>query len=99
VSLTTDVLELLDALGHTEDQVAESLRKLGVTGLRGEPCACPVFYYLKQAGIPVESVRTFIHLTTGETVKMPSAVGVFVADFDAYPEAWPELVEPEAVNR
>lgn len=111
MSLTTDVIDprarvrkLLDALGRTEDQVAASLRKLGVTGQRAEPCACPLFYYLRDAlrkyGISVERVtRGFVFLV-GDPKGIPHSDPVqdFLDAFDV-DNAYPALVEPEAVNR
>jgi hypothetical protein len=94
------VVYLLEVLGDTEEQVAESLRRLGVTGQRGEVCGCPIFNYLKDAGIPIAAVRDHaVYLLDGTRIELPTAVDEFIWFFDGYPEAWSFLVEPEEVNR
>lgn len=107
MSLSTDVIdprtrviELLNALGNDADEVYETLRRLGVTGERGEPCGCPIFYYLRDAGIPVERVsaghvKLFFDF---EVIFLPDPVEDFIEGFDV-DDAYPALVEPEAVNR
>ena len=98
MSRTTDVLDLLAALGDTEERVAASLRAMGVTGQRGEPCACPLFYYLRDAGIPVQRVtRKSVHVDGVDgPIRLLDAVEDFLDAFDV-DNAYPALVEPEEV--
>lgn len=40
---------LLQSLGRTAEQVAESLRQNGIRGVRGAACGCPIYEWLVRA--------------------------------------------------
>lgn len=87
-------LDLLEALGDTEEQVAASLIERGIKGVRREPCACPIWKYLDGEGIPVLSVGGGgIGIAGTLPIGYPTAIEDFIDAFDdADDPAWPELV-------
>lgn len=94
-----DLLEALHELGGDSDEVAESLRKQGIKGLRGEHCHCPVANYLKSRGFggevwgyPGPSVFRYVS-TDVAVVGTPEPVFNFIRRFDD--EEFPDLVAEE----
>lgn len=91
MSMTTDVIDLLDALGDTAGKIAKTLAEKGIKGERGEPGCCPIYNYLTGEGIPVAKVGgRVIKLAPLGRVSPPAAVVEFIRLFDN--AAWPELV-------
>lgn len=83
--------EELAALGATPAAVADTLRRAGVRGRRGDCTACPVAVYLARRLRPgggfVSAGPDRCH-ADGTTVRTPGPVFRFVADFDggAHPD-------------
>ncbi len=50
------VAQLLAELGDTADAVADRLRALGIKGIPGDACWCPVASYLKRNGYEAVAV-------------------------------------------
>lgn len=43
------IRRLLQSLGRTADEIAESLRQAGIRGVRGAACRCPIYEWLDRA--------------------------------------------------
>lgn len=90
--VTEIVASLLDSLGDTSDQIADALRKRGITGLTDNVCDCPVANFLKVHGVKNPQVdRDAVGLVAYEErdgsggplfVSMPRPVAAFIAAFD-----------------
>lgn len=98
----TRVREALADLGDTPESVAKTLGALGIRGERGDGCGCPVALYLRDhvlqgAGVAVSvgpiaaSWKPIGGGSSGDflRVPLPSAVVVFVLQFDTHQR--PEL--------
>lgn len=93
----------LSDLGHTADEIAQSLF---VRGIQGRPCSlrhCPISVYLRQCfDFPVLTMANYLmteHADRNYTYTLPEEVTLFVGLFDsgAYPEldlSW--VCEPQA---
>ncbi len=90
--------DYLNSLGATSEEVAESLRRAGIKGVRVSICACPILnaiyaaipdYWsgLKIYGRPAENgAPPRYHATLGDSQicdpHLPEAVAAFISDFD-----------------
>lgn len=85
--------DYLAALGNTADEVAETLRRLGVTGQRVVADSCPVANYLREfAGVGHPAMSpAWIKLGDG-WIATPAPVARFVARFDL--GEFPDLITP-----
>lgn len=78
----------LDMLGDTADDVADVLSAGGWTGLRNDPCACPVAVYLRavlpQTAAVAVSVNGISVTTDDERMhdSTPPGPAEFIARFD-----------------
>lgn len=85
----------LAALGVTPEQVADTLRREGITGLRETACDCPVANYLKKVLVEVTMPIVIEHrepvVTTAYVSvpalhlldhRLPHAVALFIERFD-----------------
>lgn len=82
------------ALRRLGSHPAAVLRRLGVKGVRGSACDCPVARYLRrELSLPADAVLVSAReVTAGEAVAYPpSQVSRFVLAFDR--DAYPELEE------
>jgi hypothetical protein len=82
----------LDALGKTSEQVADFLKARGVKGTIGNVYSCPIANYLnslnhKVAGVSWGSIR----FQYGGCIDTPPAVCQFIVDFDQ--GKYPELIK------
>jgi hypothetical protein len=79
--------ELLTRLGTTADEVAATLRDLGIRGQRFDGCDCPVARYLADHGHEM-AVGSVSAKSQWERVLLPHPVAHFAMAFDqgAYPE-------------
>jgi hypothetical protein len=91
-----EVRWLLEGLGGTSMDVADSLRGLGVTGERNCTSACPLAEYLRARGVPAPAVETADAFFDdwARRVDLPEPCRVFVEDFDA--GHYPELIKGPA---
>lgn len=87
------VLEALEELGETAEEVAESLRKGGHKGIPKTACACPVANFCnKKFDADTDVQLSEIVLTDCEiVVDMPDNIFQFITRFDN--GEFPELVE------
>ena len=92
----------LDKLGDRADEVADSLELLGITGLLGCSCHCPIAKYLKKTvpDIPTNmevysSQVSWPMKDTGETflITVARPIWEFVHLFDQ--RRYPKLIEEE----
>lgn len=82
-----EVLALLEGLGETADEVANSLRAAKVRGHRGTCGSCPIARHLHQQGVDSPSVLT-LHVWVNRNsrsmrITLPQPVCDFVRRFDA----------------
>lgn len=87
-------LGYLYALGDTVEDVAYTLRQLGVTGCKAKADQCPIANYLRDyAGVerPAVGPGTFTD-AAGFVQGMPPAVSQFIIMFDA--GGYPDLIAP-----
>lgn len=92
----TPVLDLdedLHVLGATANEVANSLRRLGIKGQRRIGRNCPIAKYLRLRGHDIiAATANFIHTSydgTPPPTPTPRAVAYFILEFDnsnLYPE-------------
>lgn len=76
------MLELLEGLGGTADEVAAALAARGVTGRRGESCRCPIAALLsRESGVAV-TVGVATVSSDGRPCELPPACREFVRRFD-----------------
>jgi hypothetical protein len=101
------IIELLLALGKTEDEVATNLMADGIKGHPREPCSCPITKYLAKnielaAGDEVVVTSSMIYYSviyynkTGIRYKGNKdliAIERFIEKFDDW--KYPELIEAE----
>lgn len=89
--LASRIRDRLRALGSSADEIAVSLRTLGVSGSSGTPCACPLATFIRQntAVVAVSVTHGYIALN-GYLIHTPSPVRVFIDEFDA--KRYPELI-------
>ncbi len=83
----------LKSLGKNKDEVANTLKTLGIKGNTSQPYSCPIARYLNQAFQLTGYDHTAWATGTragfmGTEVKVPHAVGDFIHAFDEhqYPE-------------
>ena len=78
----------LEALGTTAAEVAESLRAMGVRGVRGNPCTCPIARYLGPGWEVSGNEAAGVDVLHYRLVSLPSPVRAFLRGFDGglYPE-------------
>jgi len=81
---------LLERLGSTADEVAASLKRLGVKGRRGSALTCPLAKYLNSRlpGTQPTKVSSVSFQVTGSQLYVPAGCSDFVRRFDIgrYPE-------------
>lgn len=78
-----DIKQELKALGNTADEIADSLRQLGITGNRDGYKSCPLFHFLERKGFQVQGVSYCdVDLETTE-VTLPEACIEFIKEFDS----------------
>lgn len=99
-SISERVRTLLESLGDTPDEVAESLRRDGITGRPEDSCDCPIANLIRRT-FPVSDIdgwtdmpdqdpggwcvfRDEIHTADGR-FPTPHPVREFIALFDGYP--------------
>ena len=96
MTITDKVREVLEGLGSTPDDVADSLRAGGITGTPEDPCFCPIAKLIKFA-VPEAAdedlwdsdeevavyfvCRNFVRTPDGEFTP-PYAVAQFIYRFD-----------------
>lgn len=94
-----EITTKLAALGNTATDVAESLQRLGITGVRASRKSCPIYNYLcdtvPDADIEVGFGEIWFSEDRDkwESIHPPDAVSVFVTRFDD-DRHYPELVAP-----
>jgi hypothetical protein len=80
----------LKALGDIPEQVANSLRALGIKGRRGDEYNCPIARCLRKKGYNVECVgsRNTFSPVVDKPIKNPNAIFIFINSFDRgqYPD-------------
>lgn len=93
VALVPDVPALLAALGGTADEVAASLRQLGVKGVPDDPDSCPLAQLMKLGvSTPIVSTRKIFWGPAHEcSMHITAPLLAFVIAFDR--GAYPDLVE------
>lgn len=89
--LASRIRDRLRALGDSADEIAASLRTLGVSGSTGTTCACPLAIFIRQntAAVAVSVTHEHIELN-GYILHTPSPAQVFIDEFDA--KSYPELI-------
>lgn len=94
---TSLLQEVLDGLGSTADEVADTLIKSGLKGRRAEACYCPVANYVRHEmpEVTFASVYEFVNITdehgTSLRTSTPDPVFDFIHLFDH--NEFPELEE------
>lgn len=96
-----DVQKVLQSLGHTASQVAQSLYSRGIKGRRRSTCDCPVANMITRLGVTTVQVSRVhaVYVIPGVfpmpvlSVRLPSVVGDFVKNFDA--GDYPDLEYPQ----
>jgi hypothetical protein len=79
------VLDLLDELGESGQEVADTLFDLGVKGKRDNTGSCPIANYLRGEGVP-DPVVNPDHVewdSFEESITLPEGCIHFIARFDA----------------
>lgn len=91
---TMSIADYLAALGSTADAVAETLRRLGITGRPRAVNHCPVANYLREhAGMAHPNVSPRAVTTRNEHVTyVPAPVAGFIRAFDL--GYFPDLITP-----
>lgn len=86
--------DYLAALGRTDDEVAATLRRLGITGRQFAVSHCPVANYLREhAGMAHPNVSPRAVTTRNEHVTyVPAPVAGFIRAFDL--GYFPDLITP-----
>lgn len=83
IVLAPDIDEALSVLGTTTDDVAASLRRLEIRGLRRTPQKCPIAKYLRMRGFEVMgSYNHFIELPGGRYGRTAEVITQFMKRFD-----------------
>jgi hypothetical protein len=79
-----EILQLLQVLGTTSQEVAATLRRQGVKGYRyGDGGNCPINQYLANQGVEGCGVGAYYISYPDETEEpLPLGIGSFVRDFD-----------------
>lgn len=91
-TLRSELTAALKALGDTPDAVADTLRALGITGVRRSHRTCPVARYLSEVFGPDVSVgRDMSHVRVNGVIAettTPQPVTQFISLFDngRYPD-------------
>lgn len=81
---------LRDRFVRPSSRVARSLQRMGVTGYRGRPYACPLANALDQK-FPGHQWRVHVdHVEDGAFIPTPAPVADFIVHFDA--GGFPDLV-------
>jgi hypothetical protein len=93
------VKDLLDSLGATADEVANSLRTRGISGTPEDPCHCPIANLIRSV-FPESDAQGWTYDPDGDPgwfvsgtevwtcdgrIKPPYPVAEFIEHFDGYP--------------
>ena len=90
--------DYLNSLGTTSEEVAQSLRRAGIKGVRVSTCACPILKAIYDAlpdywpGLKIYGKPPSYHASLGDSQicdpALPAAVIAFISDFDLgkYPD-------------
>jgi hypothetical protein len=84
-----EILELLNGLGGSSVEVAQTLLNKGSRGEIGDGLLCPIANYLREQGIEFQKVCSVEIWWEGEVrLGVPKPVAIFIRAFDAgvYPE-------------
>lgn len=96
------LLEAIEALGTTPEQVSSKLRDMGIKGYRRMASSCPIAKYVKACGFPHVTVATYVKVyqdrgsdigdVADQTHLLPQGVRDWIAGFDEgeYPEFYLE---------
>jgi hypothetical protein len=80
------VLYLLNQLGETPEEVAESLKAKGLKGKRKRAHCCPIYQYLTSHGLDVgvspNEIVLYDITTKGCDITAPLPIKQFIYDFD-----------------
>lgn len=81
--MSRSAYELLEDLGKTTDEVANTLRAAGITGERMSFLHCPIANYLRANGYPDVHVGSHLaSLDNDVSVALPPPVVRFIRSFD-----------------
>jgi len=78
-----EAIKMLDSLGGTVQEVAQSLKDKGITGARRNPCHCPLANLI---GGYVDNQEGFVGLEEGFELNRPCRDFVLAFDNGLYPE-------------
>jgi hypothetical protein len=82
---------LIDKLGKTETEIANTLLVMGLTGIPSDSCHCPVSNYLMAEGYQEVCVCDW-NIAADQEELIPSvAMSRFIKSFDQ--DQYPELIE------
>lgn len=71
-------MELLKTLGNTADEVADSLRKMGIKGQRFKCSECPIGIFLARNGVSLYDVID----PPSSGNDLPGPIVAFISEFD-----------------
>lgn len=79
---------------RTPDEIAETMRKLGIKGTRSSKESCPVAKYLQREGLEGCKVGNIEIEWVGGTHPTERGIDEFIDAFDR--EEYPDLIDPES---
>lgn len=88
--------QLIADLGGNVDEIAASLKRLGIRGVPGDGCLCPIARYLLANGVNAVYIGPlwieFEEEEIPERVVTPVTACQFITAFDEYPERYDALI-------